>query len=198
MSKAQNTKANIIRQAAELFNQKGYAGASIADIMQATGLKKGGIYNHFSGKDELALQAFDYAFALVRQKLWEKIKAEKNAITRLQAMSSVYLDYIDSPPIPGGCPILNTAIESDDTHPQLRDRARQAMDSWRNLISKIVKKGIQKGEMRSDIDPDLIATILISTIEGAIMMSKLYQDPGYLQKAVDYLHNYFDSCAYRR
>ena len=41
-------------------------------------------------------------------------------------MSSVYLDYIDNPPIPGGCPILNTAIESDDTHPQLRDRARQA------------------------------------------------------------------------
>ena len=46
MSKAQSTKANIIRQAAELFNQKGYAGSLIADIMQATGLKKGGIYNH--------------------------------------------------------------------------------------------------------------------------------------------------------
>ena len=194
MSKAQNTKANIIRQAAELFNQKGYAGSSITDIMQATGLKKGGIYNHFTSKDELALQAFDYAFSLVRQILWERIAKEQNAIAKLKSMSSVYLDYIDQPPIPGGCPILNTAIESDDTHPQLRDRARQAMDSWRNLIIKIVEKGIKKGEMRSDIEPDLIATILISTIEGAIMMSRLYQDPYYLQRAVDYLHNYLDSC----
>ena len=194
MSKAQTTKANIIRQAAELFNQKGYAGSSIADIMQATGLKKGGIYNHFTSKDELALQAFDYAFSLVRQKLWDRMKQEKNAIARLQAMSSVYLDYIDDPPIPGGCPILNTAIESDDTHPKLRDRARKAMDSWRNMIIKIVEKGIQKGEMRSNIKPDLIATIIISTIEGAIMMSKLYQDSCHLQKAIDYLHNYLDDC----
>ncbi len=195
MSKAQHTKANIIRQAAELFNQKGYAGSSIADIMQATGLKKGGIYNHFPSKDELALQAFDYAFSLVRQILWERIKQEQNAIAKLKAMSSVYLDYIDHPPIPGGCPILNTAIESDDTHPKLRDRARQAMDFWRNLIIKIVEKGIKKGEMRSDIEPDLIATILISTIEGAIMMSKLYQDPSCLKRAVDYLHNYLDDCS---
>ncbi len=194
LTKTQKTKANIIHQAAELFNRKGYAGSSIADIMQATGLKKGGIYNHFISKDELALQAFDYAFSLVRQKVWDQIKQEKNAIARLQAMSSVYLEYIDNPPIPGGCPILNTAIESDDTHPKLRDRARQAMDSWRNMIIKIVEKGIQKGEMRSDIEPDLIATILISTIEGAIMMSKLYQDSYHLQKAVDYLHNYLDDC----
>ncbi len=194
MSKAQNTKANIIRQAAELFNQKGYAGSSITDIMRATGLKKGGIYNHFTSKEELALQAFDYAFSLVRQILWERIKQEQNAISRLKAMSSVYLDYIDHPPIHGGCPILNTAIESDDTHPKLRDRAREAMDSWRKMIIKIVEKGIQKGEMRSDIEPELIATILISTIEGAIMMSKLYQDPYHLQRAVDYLHNYLDSC----
>lgn len=194
LTKTQKTKANIIHQAAELFNRKGYAGSSIADIMQATGLKKGGIYNHFISKDELALQAFDYAFSLVRQKVWDRIKQEKNAIARLQAMSSVYLDYIDNPPIPGGCPILNTAIESDDTHPKLRDRARKAMDSWRNMIIKIVEKGIQKGEMRSDIEPDLIATILISTIEGAIMMSKLYQDSYHLQKAVDYLHNYLDDC----
>ena len=198
MSKAQNTKANIIRQAAELFNQKGYAGSSITDIMQATGLKKGGIYNHFTSKEELALQAFDYAFNLVRQLLWERIKQEKNAIARLKAMSSVYLDYIDHPPILGGCPILNTAIESDDTHPKLRDRAKEAMDSWRNMIIKIVQKGIKKGEIRSDVEPDLIATILISTIEGAIMMSKLYQDPNYLQRAVAYLHNYLDDCSYRR
>ncbi len=80
LTKTQKTKANIIHQAAELFNRKGYAGSSIADTMQATGLKKGGIYNHFTNKDELALQAFDYAFSLVRQKVSDQIKQEKNAI----------------------------------------------------------------------------------------------------------------------
>ena len=57
MSKAEKTKENIVKQAAALFNQKGYSGSSISDIMQATGLQKGGIYNHFNSKEELALEA---------------------------------------------------------------------------------------------------------------------------------------------
>jgi AcrR family transcriptional regulator len=56
MSKGEETKAKILHQAAELFNQQGYAGSSISDIMRVTGLQKGGIYNHFSSKDELALK----------------------------------------------------------------------------------------------------------------------------------------------
>ena len=190
MSKAQETRAKIIRQAAELFNQQGYSGASIADVMQATGLKKGGIYNHFKSKDELALEAFDYAHSLTRQKIWQAVKQKRNAKERLQAMMSCYLDFIDNPPIAGGCPLLNTAIESDDTHPALRNRTRNAMDSWRSLISRIVQTGIKKGEINSQIEPDLVATILISTIEGAVMMSKLYQDPLHLERAVRHLHNY--------
>lgn len=144
MTKAEATKAKIIRQAAKLFNQKGYAGSSIADIMQATGLKKGGIYNHFSSKDRLAIEAFDYAYALMSQKIWQAVRTKTNAIERLQAMVSSYLDYIDDPPIAGGCPILNTAIETDDTDSPLRDRALQAMNSWRSLIVRIVEKGIKK------------------------------------------------------
>ena len=129
MSKAQQTKALIIHQAAELFNLKGYAGSSLADIMQATGLKKGGIYNHFKSKDELALEAFDYAVSLLSQRIWSVVRTKRNAIERLQALVSSYLIYIDAPPIIGGCPIMNTAIETDDTDSPLRDRALEAMNS---------------------------------------------------------------------
>jgi len=190
MSKAQDTKANIIHQAAELFNQRGYAGSSIADIMQATGLKKGGIYNHFKSKDELALEAFDYASSLTSQRTWNAVKNKRNAIERLQAMISSYLNYIDEPPIAGGCPILNTAIESDDTDSPLRDRALQAINSWRSLIVRIVQKGIKKGEVRSHIEPDTVATIIICSLEGAIMMSKLERNPIHLERAVKHLQKY--------
>ncbi|MGV2828308.1 TetR/AcrR family transcriptional regulator [Myxosarcina sp. GI1(2024)] len=193
MTKAEATKAKIIRQAAKLFNQKGYAGSSIADIMQATGLKKGGIYNHFSSKDRLAIEAFDYAYALMSQKIWQAVRTKTNAIERLQAMVSSYLDYIDDPPIAGGCPILNTAIETDDTDSPLRDRALQAMNSWRSLIVRIVEKGIKKGEVRLQIEPDVVATVIISTIEGAIMMSKLERDGVHMVRVVDRLHDYLDS-----
>lgn len=190
MSKAQQTKARIIHQAAELFNLKGYAGSSIADIMQATGLKKGGIYNHFKSKDELALEAFDYAVSLLSQRIWSVVRTKRNAIERIQALVSSYLIYIDAPPIIGGCPIMNTAIETDDTDSPLRDRALEAMNSSRSLIVRILQKGIKKGEVRANVEPDNVATIIFSTLEGAIMMSKLERNPIHLKRAVAHLQSY--------
>jgi TetR/AcrR family transcriptional regulator, transcriptional repressor for nem operon len=193
MSKAQQTKARIVQQAAAVFNQKGYAGSSIADIMQATGLKKGGIYNHFQSKDELAVAAFDYAVSLMSQEVWSAVKTKRNAIARLQALVSSYLVYIETPPIVGGCPILNTAIEADDTDSPLRDRVIAAINNWRNLIVRIINQGIKKGEIPATIEPDTVATIIICNIEGAIMMSQLEKNPVHLERAVSHLQQYIQS-----
>jgi AcrR family transcriptional regulator len=190
MSKGEQTKTRIIQQAAELFNQQGYAGSSISDIMRVTGLHKGGIYNHFQSKDDLALQAFDFAIACVMQYTKTEVRTKHNAIERLEAIIQVFSSFVDNPPIKGGCPLLNTAVESDDAHPALRERAQKAMNSWRNLISQIIHKGITRGEIRSGVDADEIATIIIATLEGAIMMSKLYSDAIYMQRAVNYLKQY--------
>lgn len=193
MSKGEETKEKILQQAAELFNQQGYAGSSISDIMRVTGLQKGGIYNHFKSKDDLALQAFDFAIAQLRQHYLAAIHSKRHAIERLQAIISVFRSYVDNPPIKGGCPLLNTAIESDDAHPALRQRAQQAMNSWRNLFYRIIQKGIEKGEIRSTVDADEVTTILIATLEGAMMMSKLYGDSIHLERAINHLTNYIES-----
>ena len=195
MSKAEQTKAHIIQQAAAVFNQKGYAGTSMADIMQATGLKKGGIYNHFKNKDDIAIQAFDYAASLVQGEVWNVVRKERDSISRLKALLQFHSDYIDNPPLAGGCPIMNTAIESDDAYPILRDRARQAMESWHHLVVKIVQKGIKKQEIRSDIDAETVASFLISAIEGSIMMSKLYRDDIYLKRVISSLNDYIETLA---
>ena len=145
MSKAQETKTRIIEQAATLFNQQGYSGTSVSDLMRATGLQKGGIYNHFVSKDKLALEAFDFAVNCVQQKFMGALKGKRHAVDRLLAILSVYENILDNQPIQGGCPILNTAVESDDFHPALRERSQLAMDAWRDLIRKIVDKGIMRG-----------------------------------------------------
>lgn len=195
MSKAQETKIRIIEQAATLFNQQGYAGSSMSDLMRVTGLQKGGIYNHFSSKDELALAAFDFSAQRMQQQFMGALKGKRHAIDRLLAILNIYEHLLDDPPVPGGCPILNTAVESDDTHPALRERAQRAMDAWRQLIQRIVDKGIQRGELRSTIAPDTIATILIATIEGGVMLSKLYGDAVYLQRSLDHLKTYVQQLA---
>jgi len=193
MSKGEETKEKILKQAAELFNQQGYASSSISDIMRVTGLQKGGIYNHFKSKDELALEAFDYAMACVSQRYRDAWRSKRHAVERLQAILFVFRGFIDNPPIVGGCPLLNTAIESDDAHPALRDRARQAMNSWRNMLCRIIEKGIERGEIRSTVDADEVASLMIATLEGAVMMSKLYGDSIHLERVINHLNDYLES-----
>jgi TetR/AcrR family transcriptional repressor of nem operon len=190
MSKGEETKTKIIQQAAELFNQYGYASSSISDIMRVTGLQKGGIYNHFKNKDELALQAFDFAINCFRQHFAKVLKNHKNSVERLLGIIEVFSSFFENPPVKGGCPLLNTAVESDDAHPLLRERAQQAMDYWRGLICQIINKGKERGEIKSEVDAEEVATIVIVTLEGSIMMSKLYDDVIYMQRAVNHLNNY--------
>jgi AcrR family transcriptional regulator len=154
---------------------------------------KGGIYNHFAGKDDLALRAFDYSVGLVRQRFADALAGKRHAVERLLAIVGVFHDIVDDPPVPGGCPVLNTAVESDDTHPALRARARATMDDWYGLVHRVVAKGVERGELRPESDPDMVATLLISTLEGAIMMSKLYNDSAHMHRAVAHLSWYVEN-----
>ncbi|MBD2510313.1 TetR/AcrR family transcriptional regulator [Nostoc muscorum FACHB-395] len=193
MSKGEETKSRILHQAAELFNQQGYAGSSMSDIMRVTGLQKGGIYNHFQSKDDLALQAFDFAIARIKQHTRFALRNKRHAVERLQAIIGIFSSFAENPPIKGGCPLLNTAVESDDAHPALRERAQQAMNSWLHLIRRIIETGIAKGEIRSEVNADEIATVIIATLEGAIMMSKLYGDSIHMHRITNHLNQYLET-----
>ena len=193
MSKGEETRERILARSAQLFNRQGYAGASLADIMRETGLEKGGIYNHFSSKEQLGLESFDYAYELVRQRVRQALAGKLNAIERLLAIVSVFQSIADDPPVAGGCPILNAAIEADDANEVLRDRARSAMDDWRITIHRIVNKGIERREVDPATDADEVASILIATLEGAVMLSSLYKDPVHMKRAVAHMERYIES-----
>lgn len=193
MSKGAETREMILRKAAPVFNRRGYAGASLSDIMAATGLEKGGIYNHFSSKEELALHAFDYAYAQVREAFRVALQGKRHAIERLEAITTVFQAMPDGMPVAGGCPVLNTAIEADDTNPALRARARAGMEEWHALIVRIVTRGIERGEVRADVDPEALATLMIAVLEGAIMLSKLRDEMTPMNQAVAFLLGYLQS-----
>ncbi|MBV9109797.1 MAG: TetR/AcrR family transcriptional regulator [Gemmatimonadetes bacterium] len=186
------TREKIIRQAAALFNTQGFAGASMSDIMAATGLQKGGIYRHFESKEQLALESFDYAVAIMGDRFREALEGKRDALSRLHAIISVFARIPHDPPVPGGCPVMNAALENDDGNPVLRDRARDAMDGLRALVVRVAKGGLERGEVRPGTDPDALASVLISTLEGAVMLSKLYDDPEHVRRAVAHMERYLD------
>jgi TetR/AcrR family transcriptional repressor of nem operon len=186
------TRDNIIRQAAALFNTQGFAGASMSDIMAATGLQKGGIYRHFESKEQLALESFDYAVRIMGRRFADALEGKAHALDRLHAIISVFSQIPANPPVPGGCPVMNAGIENDDGNPALRDRARDAMDGLRGLVIRVAKGGIQRGEVRAGVDPEALASVMISTLEGAVMLSRLYDDPAHAARAAEHLQQYLE------
>ena len=167
----------------------------MADIMQATGLKKGGIYNHFGSKDELALAAFEYAASILGARYVQALQSTaKDGVTaQLHAVLDMFQQNMQDALIEGGCPLLNTAIESDDSHPALRERTQQAMERWHQNIRLVIRNGIEQGTLQTDLDPNAIATVMIATLEGTLMMTKLYDDPQHIEHGLRHLREYVDS-----
>lgn len=192
MGKGEETRALIIQQAAEVFNRRGYFGTSLADIMQATGLEKGGIYNHFSGKEQIALAAFDYAFDLLSQRVRANLGLGTNAVDRLCGFVAAFASQVENPIFTSGCYVLNTAIDADDAHPALRARAQAAIDRWLDLLRTTVAEGIARGEVRPDANPDAVAAVLVAGLEGAIMLSKITSNRDQMRHVAAHLTTYLE------
>jgi TetR/AcrR family transcriptional regulator, transcriptional repressor for nem operon len=186
-SKGERTRQRIVELAAPVFNRQGFVGASLRDLVSATGLEKGGIYNHFGSKEQLALEAYDFAMNRVENHLAGSQEGATDAIDRLERMIRAFAMTARRPEIEGGCPIMNTAVEADDTHPELRDRARQSMTRWHRLIGRIVKDGKADGRIRADVDPYALASLLTASLEGGLMLARLYDDPSHMDHVVEHL-----------
>ena len=189
MSKAERTKHFIIEKTAPIFNAKGYAGTSMNDITEATGLTKGSIYGNFENKDEVALAAFDHNYSLIVDYLRKQIEVRPNAIDRLLVYPHTYRNFLELPILKAGCPILNTSTEADDTHPLLRKKAIIALGFWKKAIEKSINAGIENNEIKASTNASEFSFILMSLIEGAVMQAKVTGNKEVLHVSMDYLEN---------
>src|SRR5881227_3954593 len=149
MTKGELTRRKIVEAAAPIFNQHGYEGSSLSALMGATGLKKGGIYRHFASKEELAAEAFDYTWEAVWTARLLHVDEKASGIDKLKQLIANFVE--NRSPIPGGCPILNTAVDADDGNPVLRARVAKALRSWLTRLQTIVKQAKERGETRSGV-----------------------------------------------
>jgi TetR/AcrR family transcriptional regulator, transcriptional repressor for nem operon len=192
MRKGQETRERILERAAALFNQKGFAGASMSDLMAATGLQKGGLYRHFESKETLAVEALDFAIARMGERFRDAVGSRQHSVDRVIALAEVFAGVLRDPPVPGGCPLMNAAIENDDGNPVLRARSREALDSLWGLIERLLRQGRDRGEVNPDVDTTEVATVVVSLCEGALMMSQLYRDEAPLRKSLTFLRRYLE------
>ena len=185
MSKAEKTRQFIIEKTAPVFNRKGFAGTSLSDLTEATGLTKGSIYGNFANKDEVALAVFDYNLSLLNKGIAAVTTGSASAIEKLLKMAEFYRSEFKQTLTMGGCPILNTAVDADDTHPELKEKVSKSIKAWKKNIEAIIQAGIERKEVNAAVNSAQFASEYIALIEGGIMLSKTTGDASMLYYCIE-------------
>lgn len=185
MTKAERTKQFIVEKTAPVFSKKGFAGTSLSDLTEATGLTKGSIYGNFKNKDEVAVAAFEYYFKLILDAFKEKVAEGNSVVDKLFIMVDFYRNTHGKHYIEVGCPIANLAPEADDTNPMLRESINKAIAKWDKGIQNLIKEGLANGELKPDTKPSEFASTFISLVEGGVLLSKSTGDLRYFNNSLN-------------
>jgi AcrR family transcriptional regulator len=195
MNRGSLTRERIIEKAAELFNSLGFAGVSLSDLMNATGLKKGGIYNHFKSKEEIRIQAFQHMISDVRAEVLAAIQDKTTAKDQLIGIIEFFRNYALNPVIKGGCPLLNAMVDADNTDSDFQKSVNLAVDGLIREIAEIVRTGIENGEFRQGVDPQKTSVVILSSIEGGVAISRNYTQDQHMNIVTDHLIEYVNGLA---
>lgn len=185
MSKAEITKAYIIEKSAPIFNTKGFAGTSLNDITEATGLTKGAIYGNFEDKNEIALAVYNYNVANMKRRMNEALDSKEMGYDKLFAYTGYYRRTWEKVFERGGCPVLNASVEADDNLPFLKRSVQNTIKGWIKSISDIIELGKEQNQIKKDVNSAKYATTIIALIEGGIMMAKINNNHEPLFNALD-------------
>jgi TetR/AcrR family transcriptional regulator, transcriptional repressor for nem operon len=184
VNKGERTKRFIIEKSSSLFNTNGYKSTSIAEIMNATGLKKGGIFYHFDSKDDLAKASFSYSLMTLKENYLQAIKSKETASEQFQAFTTIFMTLLNNDIIVGGCPLMNAAIEADDSNILIEDSIKEGFAGLLTIIKDILEFGKSQNEIDTHVDSEQMAVLILSSLEGALALSRLYKDKRYLDMVI--------------
>ncbi|TWI16883.1 TetR/AcrR family transcriptional regulator [Sphingobacterium siyangense] len=173
MSKAEQTRQYIIEKTAPIFNKKGYFATSLSDITTATGLTKGSIYGNFKDKDDLATHVYTYQSRKISEAVNQQIIQQKTSLKKLLSFLDFYKENFKNIAASGGCPMMNAAVEADDSLSFLTPKVRRSFDLWRQRLILILEEGVASGEFKQHISAENYAITFMAMVEGGILLSKI-------------------------
>ncbi len=189
MRNPEATRERILKKSGILFNTKGYKATSISEITDATGFTKGAIYRHFENKEKLEQESLFYLSSIMFDEVKNKVKEHLTAPDKLRAVFRYFESYVTDPVVKGGCPLLNAAIEADDAHPTLRKTALRVLNILEASVIAILDNGIRYRQIRPEVDKESFACLVIASLEGAIMMSKLKGNNEDIRRVIRHLES---------
>ena len=161
-------KETIINESLKLFSLNGFIGTSIQDILSASGASKGGFYNHFASKEALFHEVLDTARTIWRERNLHGIDAVSGHLDKIALLLENYQKryLMDAEKFPGGCIFIMFAVALGDQRPHLSAEVHKGFVGLKNIIKRILDESHAAGELKEDVDTDMIAEVVFNSMLG--------------------------------
>ena len=177
------SRERIVERAAELFAAQGISATSVDEVLMAAGAGKGQFYHYFRGRDELAA-------AVVGHRCTQAVAGLTGALGGVSSLAGLeqalagFIAGFEQTGLPG-CPIGTLATEVAGRNEAARLQAAAGFDAWERLLAGALERMRQRGELRANAQPTVLATGLLASIEGGMVLSQTRKDVASLRIAVD-------------
>jgi len=185
-TKGEMTKQKIIDDATRVFQRKGFGASSISDLLDATGVTKGNLYFHFPGKEAVGIAVLQQEAERFMRFLDEALVGETPAAC-LDNFFTMALCKHQKSGFVGGCLFGNTALEASDTFPVYAQIVSDVFDQWIDKLQGKVSDAQSLGLIRDDLPATNLAQMIVATIEGGIMQSRLQKSADPMSRCLDTL-----------
>jgi len=190
-AKAQATRNRILDAGAELFHLHGYNATGLDKVIKKAEITKGNFYYHFKSKEELAVATLDSQLALTQNDIREKVLNESNSplenlFELLEFLTKLQKAQYNEGHI-CGCYFGNFTLELSTASQNIRNKLKEVFASYIGLFESLLTEAKEAGEVSDHIDPATMSPIIMSQIEGAILLDKANQEPKNLDNSIKFI-----------
>jgi TetR/AcrR family transcriptional regulator, transcriptional repressor for nem operon len=190
-TKGDLTRHHILEKSMQLFSVQGYFNTSIAGIVKATGLTKGGLYGHFRNKEDIWYAVYDECVQIWKSVVFQGVRHISDPLARIdQVVENSLRHYLGGGVFQGGCFLFNSLVELAGQSSAMSNHVLAGFKAFAALLRRWLAEAQQQGRLREGLDLDGIATFLVISMNGAAPLYAASQDPAIWQQTLAQLQMY--------
>ena len=184
MVNLKRTREDILKSVFDTVHSKGLTGTGLNELFRISGASSGSFYNYFRSKQELGHALIDFEWSQLQSNILDPALPQgDSAIAHvLWIIDRLEAKQLESPEC-SGCILGNFIVDLAEQDASFRIHLQEIFDLWQNAIADILREG--KSQLKPDVDPDLLAEAVLTSLEGAMLMGKLYRTPERIRRGFD-------------
>lgn len=188
------TRDRLLQAAFGEIYAHGYTAASLEGILEEAGVTKGALYHHFGSKKALAQAVVDELVRGMVVDAWlAPLAGGANVIDAIQGCLRGRVEQMTPEQVQCGCPLNNLAQELSASDDDFREQIEGIYAHWRTSLAELLEAGVERGDVRPDVNPADVATFLVASMAGTAGFAKTSRSLTHARASIRVLCGYLDT-----